>query len=59
RWRFTATQQHRLRDLLQRWQILAPGQTILDGELSSLRDRGAVLDRIAGRLREIDLNLGR
>ena len=59
RWRFTATQQHRLRDLLQRWQILAPGQTMLDGELSSLRDRGAVLDHIAGRLREIDLNLGR
>ena len=57
-WRFTTTQQHRLRGLLQRWQILAPDQTILDGELTSVRDRSEVLDRIEGRLRKIDLNLG-
>ena len=57
-WRFTTTQQHRLRGLLQRWQILAPDQTILDGELTSVRDRSEVLDRIEGRLRTIDLILG-
>lgn len=57
RWRFTSTQRHQLRGLLRRWQILAPGQAVMDRELTSLPTRDEVLVIIERRLRDLDLSL--
>ena len=49
RWQFTATQQHQLRGLLARWQVLAPDRPLGD-DLLALRDRAEVLGYIERRL---------
>ena len=59
RWRFTSTQRHLLRGLLRRWQAMAPGQTVMDRELTSLPTRDEVLVFIERRLRDLDLSLTR
>ena len=57
RWRFTTTQEHQLRRLLQRWQVLAPGQAVVNTELSSLQNRDEVIVYIEQRLRKLHLYL--
>ena len=42
RWQFTATQQHQLRGLLTRWQVLAPDRPLGD-DLLALQSRAEVL----------------
>jgi hypothetical protein len=42
RWRFTATQQHQLRDLLRRWQLLFPGRSALQSVRGQERARAVI-----------------
>jgi hypothetical protein len=42
RWRFTATQQHQLRELLRRWQLLFPRRCALQGVQGQQRARGVL-----------------
>lgn len=57
RWPFTATQQHQLRGLLVRWQVLAPAISIVNADLLALRDRAEVLDYIERRLTDVEFTL--
>ena len=50
RWRFTVYQQHRLAELLRRWQALAPDEHPLAGGGPPLRQAGDVLAALAVRL---------
>jgi len=56
RWQFTATQQHQVRGLLARWQVLAPGRPLGD-DLMVLRDRAEVLGYIQRRLEGLKIAL--
>jgi adenosylhomocysteine nucleosidase len=42
RWRFTVTQQHQLRELLRRWQLLFPGRSALQSAAGQSRARGVL-----------------
>ena len=57
RWQFTATQQHQLRGLLSRWQVLAPTTPIVNDDLLVLRDRAEVLGYIQRRLQGLKIAL--
>ena len=50
RWHFTVSQQHRLTELLRRWQALAPDEHPLPGGGPPLRQAGDVLAALAARL---------
>jgi adenosylhomocysteine nucleosidase len=41
-WRFTATQQHQLRDLLRRWRLLFPGRSALQSACGQKQARGVI-----------------
>ncbi len=57
RWPFTATQQHQLRGLLVRWQVLAPATSVVNDDLLALQSRDEVLRYLQRRLDEVELIL--
>ena len=57
RWQFTATQQHQLRGLLARWQVLAPATPAVNDDLLALQRRDEVLAHLKQRLDEVEFFL--
>ncbi|HSH42227.1 MAG TPA: hypothetical protein VK973_08910 [Arenicellales bacterium] len=50
RWHFTVAQQHRLRELMRRWEILHHGEPVLDAELNRCPSAKAFLGELSDRL---------
>ena len=57
-WHFTLTQQHRLAQLLRRWQVLEPGQPLCCGELKKKNHAGEVLRWLEDYLDALPVKLG-
>lgn len=53
RWHFTATQQHQLRELLRRWEVLEGGRPVLDDDLNRCPSAKSVLAEIGERLERV------
>jgi len=53
RWHFTATQQHQLRELLRRWEVLEGGRPLLDDDLNRCPSAKSVLAVIGERLERV------
>jgi len=50
RWHFSVSQQHRLRELLRRWEVLTGGEPALDADLNRCPSAKAVLGELGARL---------
>jgi hypothetical protein len=53
RWHFTVSQQHRLRELMRRWETLHPGRPVLDAELNRCPSAKAFLGELGDRLGKV------
>lgn len=53
RWHFTATQQHQLRELLRRWEVLEGGRPLLDDDLNRCPSAKSALAEIRERLERV------
>lgn len=57
RWRFTVSERHRLRQLLQCWQLRARGRQALSVEFDALTAADKVLALLEGRLQSLPVKL--